>query len=41
MAAAKPEIPHIAAGGRDGIEIATALDLINTLEQIVLKYQPK
>ena len=35
MAAAKPEKLHIAAGRRDGIEIATASDFINTLEQIV------
>ena len=36
MAAAKPEILHIVDGRRDGIEIATASDFINTLEQIVL-----
>ena len=36
MAAAKPEILHIAAGRRDGIEITTVSDFINTLEQIVL-----
>ena len=41
MAAAKPEIPHIAGGRRYGTENTTYSDFINTLEQIVLQYQPK